>query len=682
MSREERIPLHSGRSVSSSASQSRRHQPSAQYGVPRDVDYSQLFNYSIDEEEATSIRIPRSVVYCGLIYAAVVTIALLSCTLALLIHSRESVGTGGGDGGQVTPLPPISDSPYSSGHLPRRSRPSPPPPSTSPSTPNSSPSTASSALSNFLLITDLHLEPHYNATSPQSSDLHVCRDAQHLHSCQRTDWELSSSTSSPSSSPFPYGRYNCDPPDLLLSSSLLSLASTLSSSSTSLAFVLVAGDLAAHFVPCPLTQYHTIDRTVSLITRAFPSTPLVFTLGNTDVFPTNYLPSPSLSPPLSEVTLVNCGPQFRSLLSIFFRHGVIRPSDKEAVRTFCHGGYYTRVLTDGRVRVISLNTNVWSAEYSDAIAMSSSSDPSSFDLRSPWKDNITTQPIALTSPTLSFGFPLSYPSNTYLPTPLSCSSPSRLDDPYNQFRYLHVQIRLASLSDPPQHIHILGHHPPGIKPSASPSASWCPQYQRRFKEVIARWPNVVQGLMFGDYSQNVVRVMGGSAAGAGQVVHIHPGLSPRKNVNPAARVYQFDTNTGRIVDYHQHYVDLNALQLTRLQQHQQGQGEEEEEQEGVVWSWQYSAKDYYGMSEYGAEGWLNVVKRMGSEAELMERYVSGVNVWKVGDGDEVSYACDILAMEMESNTLCRRTGHVPLSSHTHSRKGCGGAGHLAVNGSH
>ena len=73
-----------------------------------------------------------------------------------------------------------------------------------------------------------------------------------------------------------------------------------------------------------------------------------------------------------------------------------------------------------------------------------------------------------------------------------------------------------------------------------------------------------------------------------------------------------------------------------------------------------------GMNEYGAAGWLDVVRRMGREKELLERYVSGVNVWKVGDGDQLSYACDIVALDMEDNARCRRTGHIPLSSHTHT----------------
>ena len=638
MSREEKAPLRAA----------------PQYGSSRDGGYTPLFSSSPDEEDASSIRLPRSVAYCCLVYATVVTVGLLACILALLLHGRRSPLEREG-GAPVTPLPPITQPPYSSprhGALGSASCPAPPP------------SSSSVSSSNFLVLADIHLEPHYDATQ-QQSDRRVCRNSRHTDACLRTDWELSQrppsspavKSSSPSAFDFSHGRYLCDPPDALVSSSLASLSAFLSSSSTSPDFVLIAGDLAAHFVSCPLTLYHTIDRVVGLIAAAFPSTPLILTLGNTDVFPTDHLPIPALALPLEEVSLVNCGAQFRSVLSVLFRHGLLTPDDEEAVRTFCHGGYYSRLLNSGRVRVLSLNTLVWATEFTDQLdwTAASSSPGAPFEQRSRWRDNATAQPIELTPSTLSFGFPSSHPSNLVTAPALSCSSPSRVDDPYGQFRWLRAQLRLASLSDPPEAVYVLGHQPPGIKPSQSPSPSWCPQYQRRFRQAVARWPAAVRGLFFGDYSQDVVRLLGLGAREEAKVAHVNPGLSPRKNVNPAARVYQYDTVNGRILDFHQLYVDLTALQVRARRE------EDGAERQAVQWAWQYSAVEHYGMDEYGAEGWLNVVRRMREDRETLERYMSAVNVWKLGDGDGALYACDIVALDEEENAECRRTGVLPLT---------------------
>ena len=644
----ERTPLQSGQSQQSS----RRSLAPALYGVSSsDADEPHSNDRSLDDADGRSMRVPRSVAYSVIVYCGLSTLASLTLLLALLIPTSAPSAAGG----DVTPAPSTTDPPSSSSsHLPYGSR-----PSTWPSPPSAS---------NFLVLADIHLEPHYNATSPQTAT-HVCRDAAHTSSCVAADWELPSSSprSRASLSPFPFGRYLCDPPSAFVSSALTSLAASLSSSSTSVDFILLAGDLAAHFVPCPLTLYHTIDRVFSLVISAFPSIPVVFTIGNTDVFPTYYLPSPASAAPLSNVTLERCGAPFNSLLSILFRHGVLHVNDVEAVGTFCHGGYYAQVVAGGRVRVVSVNSLVWATDYSDSAAASDASTPhpapQPFASRSVWRDNSSAQPIELTPAVLSFSFPSSYPSNLRASPPLPCSSPARVDDPYDQFRFLHAQLRLAAQASPPQSVHILGHVPPGIKPSASPSASWCPQYQRGFREVVERWLDVVQGLMFGDYSQDLVRVMG--EGGKAQVVHVNPGLTMRKDVNPAARLYQYDRDTGKIVDYHQQYVDLTAIQLHTQQQRMEGQGKqgEDERQAGAVWTWQYSARQFYGMSEYGAEGWLSVAARMLTEREVLLRYVTSVNLWKAGEGDGVLYVCDMLALDEQSNAECRRTGRIPQ---THS----------------
>ena len=641
MTSDERTPLQPARP------QQQRTPSPALYGVPRDRDYSQLFNYSLDEEEARSIRIPRRLAFCLFTYAAVVTIALLAVLLALLLLTSDSIHAVADD---PSPLPSGSD-PFAPSHRLRyRANANPPP---------------SSSTGAFLVLADVHLEPHYNGTEPQKAN-RVCRDAAHSEACAVTDWERSRSappstrSRGSSASPFSFGRYGCDPPDAFLAAALTSLAPSLSASFGSLDFVLVAGDLAAHFIPCPLTLYHTIDRAVEIIANAFASTPVILTIGNTDVYPSDHLPSPSLAPSLSSVTLSTCGAQFKSLLSIMLRHGLLHADDREAIRTFCHGGYYSRVVADGRVRVLSLNTLVWARDYSDSTGELIEAEHWSVPTaRRPWRDNSSTQPIELDASTLSFSFPTSYPSNVRLPPPLSCSSPSRVADPYEQFRYLRAQIGLASLSDPPQHIHIVGHQPPGVKPSDSPSTSWCPQYWRRFRGVVDKWPNVVQALMFGDFSQDVVRVLGGDS---GKVAHVNPGLSPRKNVNPAARVYTFERSSGRLTDYHQLYVDLQAMGMrsaaSTAAQRTAAASMGGEREPGVGWRWQYSAREYYGMAEYGAEGWTDVARRMLTDEALLERYATSINVWKAGDGDGHIAVCDMMEMDDDSNARCRRTGVV------------------------
>ena len=644
------------------------------YGVPRDRDYRQIFHDAPDDDEAASIAIPRRAAVIAIIYTATTTIALLACLLALLLREGGGAAAHSSRKGDTVlpPLPteptspPVSRGPHHEAAAPARS---------------SSRSPFSPSASRFLVLSDLHLEPHYNASSP-NSDLQVCRDDQHITECTETDWELqsdsipaaaiNSSISSPASSAFSLGRYLCDPPYAFLSTALTSLAESLAASSLSLSFVLVPGDLVAHFSPCPLTHYATYDAALGLLASAFPSTPLIVAIGNADLYPNAYLPPSPSSPHVAALNLSSCPAPFSSLLSSLLRHGVIDATDDASIATFCQGGYYARVLPKQRLRVVVLNTQPWAAEYSDT-ATSTSHPSASFSQRSQqWRDNTTLQPLPLTPSLLSFSFsPSSYPSNTRPLTPLPCEHRRRLPDPYHQFRFLRQQISLASLASPAQRIVLMGHRPPGAKAGA---AGWCAQYDAELQSIISEWPNVVSALMFGDYSEDRIKLMdaqpaaaeeeedddeqsgsgGGSLSSSSggseqqlKVVHINPGLTMRKNVNPAARLYEFDARSGSIVNYHQYYVDLQQQQLSAGS--------------SVQWSYQYDAVLHYGLQSYGSEGWLAVARRMmEGERGLLHRYIAAVNVWKVGVGDGVGYLCDMLALGLEENTECRRTGKVPL----------------------
>jgi hypothetical protein len=638
------------------------------YGVPRDRDYRQIFHE--DDDEAASIRIPRRAAVIAIIYTATTTIALLACLLALLLRGgREAAAGRRRDGGLLPPLsteptsPPVARGPHPAAAAPARRSESP----------------FSATASRFLVLTDLHLEPHYNASAP-NADLHVCRDDEHITACVETDWErLSASAySSSASSAFSLGRYLCDPPYAFLSAALTSGAAALSASSLSPSFLLVPGDLVAHFSPCPLTHYATYDAVLGLLASAFPSIPIIVAIGNADLYPNAYLPPPPPSSPSSShaaaFTLSSCPAPFSSLLSALLRHGVIDAKDDANIATFCQGGYYARVLPKQRLRVVVLNTQLWSADYADT-ALSSSHPSASFSTRSQqWRDNTTRQPLSLTPSLLSFSFsPSSYPSNTEPLPSLPCDHRRRLPDPYHQFRFLRQQISLASLSSPAQRIVLMGHKPPGAKAG---SAGWCAQYEAELQSIISEWPNVVSALMFGDYSEDRVKLMDAqpaadddgdedeqtvSSSGISstveqqlKVVHINPGLTMRKNVNPAARLYELDPRSGSIVNYHQYYIDLQQQQLTAAS------GNSSSGSGSVVWWYQYDAVVHYGMQSYGSEGWLAVARRMmDGERGLLHRYIAAVNVWKAGLGDGVGYVCDMLALGLEENTECRRTGKVP-----------------------
>ena len=586
---------------------------------------------SVNENDLDVIRVHRRTVYCLIGYALLASVLLLASLPALLL-SNTSGWYADGSAGQQQPMEHMQP-------------PSPPKPSdpASPSLHGPLPARRSwnkSHLAHFLLLTDIHLEPHYNATQPNAR-YGVCRDEQHLHGCLAADWKAMSTgtQSEPSSSnSFFYGRYLCDPPHSFVSAALQSLATSLAL--VPLDVILLPGDLAAHFVACPRTLYSTVSRTLSLVTTAFPSIPVIFSIGNTDIFPTSSLPSLHSEPATVDTAALTsahsaCQTAFFPLLDLLLLHGVLdEADDDDAIQTFCHGGYYSKRISNGRIRILSLNTIAWSQQLLD----STQSNPS--HTSGEYSSNLE-------------------PANS----PVPCDE--RPDDPFGQFGWLEHEVRAADESG--QHLWLLGHIPPGVK---ADEQGWCWRYWQRMERLLQDYKSVITQLHFGDYSQDSIRLVERSdtvrqsrqqqqsshpfAGGVSHVVHINPGLSPRKNVNPAARVYTYNQSSSHLVDYQQLYIDLTRLHTAHSQQ-------------PPHWLFQYNALDAYAMDEYGPAGWLDVVRRMRwtSDGVPLERYMRGVNVWKAGVGDGLSYLCDVMAMGLADNRRCKQTGVVPGLEEVH-----------------
>ena len=578
------------------------------------AQYDDEFASSADEDNSAYVRVHRRTVYCLLGYALLASILALACLLALLLRSST-------DSSQQQPMQ----------HLPP---PAPLPMPSDPLSPLHSPLPAhrswnQSHLGYFLVLTDIHLEPHYNPTAP-SARLGVCRDDRHVDVCKRTDWELEASHHKQSavsvSGSYHFGRYMCDPPHSLVSTALRSLARDLAA--LQLDLILLPGDLAAHFTTCPHTLWSTINRTIELVTTAFPSTPVIFAIGNTDTHPTSSLPLVHSEPgPASPQS--GCRTVFSSLLGLLLLHGVLDDrSDAAAVHTFCHGGYYSRQVNHGRIRILSLNTLVWAEDLFDG-------------------SQVLSRPLDFTKT-----------------TPIPCHE--RPGDPFEQLEWLEDEVQLAGESR--QHVWLVGHIPPGVK---SGQQGWCWQYWQRVERLLHRYESVITQLQFGDYSQDMIRLVQRSsdtssrstqhqqqpsppsAVSVSHIININPGLTPRKNVNPAARVYTYNKQTTQTIDYQQFYIDLTRTHTTHPHTTTNTQHPH--------WLFQYSALAAYPLSEYTPAGWLDALRRMrwGGDGVLLERYVRSVNVWKVGVGDGVDYLCDVMVLGLDENLRCKRTGVVP-----------------------
>jgi sphingomyelin phosphodiesterase acid-like 3 len=184
-------------------------------------------------------------------------------------------------------------------------------------------------LSSFLYVNDIHLDPLYRNLS-RVTDGSQCR----------TD------TENPVAA-YPFGQYGCDCPEATFRSMLKRLPAVVKSPD----FILFGGDALAHSTHFNRTQIQDVFRSViDGLSSVYPGKTVLLTIGNNEFLP-NY------------GTFETDSLDFQSLSE------VMRPflSDIQ-IRTFQTGGYYYHDLAEKKLRLLLLNSCIYSTVrgYSNA----------------------------------------------------------------------------------------------------------------------------------------------------------------------------------------------------------------------------------------------------------------------------------------------------------------------------
>jgi sphingomyelin phosphodiesterase acid-like 3 len=336
----------------------------------------------------------------------------------------------------------------------------------------------------------------------------------------------------------PYGLVGCDAPLSLIGETLKHIASSDDASQKNPGFILITGDFARHGTDTlshPVTETGSILRFLTeAIQSYFPSNStadgtnstlspmtVIPTLGNNDVTPDYYLD-------LMDSTNTNKILQMAlNGLRDFF------VSDDE-IESFSRGGYFARNVSD-TLTVLSLNTIFYSINH---------------------------QPAWQTSPL----------------------SPSRLDDPMGQFKWLKEQLNLASTTG--RSVYIAGHIPPSIG-SFRHAQFWNDHYLERYFDILeeAERDNnldsqhsrrqIVAGHLFGHLHSEEFRLLRPtrtSSASKAEVpldsadesnvwndnlpLLIASSVTPVYGANPSYRLVQYQDEDGTILDYQTFFLDL------------------------------------------------------------------------------------------------------------------------------
>ncbi|XP_013170517.1 PREDICTED: acid sphingomyelinase-like phosphodiesterase 3a isoform X1 [Papilio xuthus] len=244
----------------------------------------------------------------------------------------------------------------------------------------------------------------------------------------------------------------------------------------------------------------------------------------------------------------------------------------EALQTFKIGGYYTIEQSHSKLRIVALNTNLFGIREVN-------------------------------------------------------SAPAKA-----QWEWLDAVLDKAQSNK--EMVYIVGHAAPGtdLRPAYN---SLSVDANAKYLRTIRRHAKIIAGQFFGHLHADTFRVIYDKdqpVSWALLAPSVSPHHDPTGSSNPGLRLYKFDSDTGKVLDYTQYYLDLAAANRAGS---------------GAEWTAEYNLTQYYGLRDVSADSLHNLADklRIGAPHEtamfnnsVLSRYLRAYNV-KHESADNCDGAC-------------------------------------------
>lgn len=197
-------------------------------------------------------------------------------------------------------------------------------------------------ITNFLLLSDIHIDLYYDAAY-HNTTYNICRRPNHIFNCtgaQVYDNNIHIHKYN--------AQYLCDPSTNYINTVLTNLQHTLKH--TKIDFILITGDIVAHFTPCRTDTLEAYNIILSQLYHVFNNVTIIPSTGNTDWFPTN--------------TMSHNDNQLYRYSRLFSRYNILQ--DNEQYEQFKQYGRYVYNIHNSNLSIIVLNTMPYSPQYINA----------------------------------------------------------------------------------------------------------------------------------------------------------------------------------------------------------------------------------------------------------------------------------------------------------------------------
>ncbi|KAL7470463.1 hypothetical protein ACHAXS_010703 [Conticribra weissflogii] len=426
---------------------------------------------------------------------------------------------------------------------------------------SNTPNTANGSFNShyFLWLSDIHYDPHYGSSRAYTNHYNPV-------SCGAPDGDDDAP---------PIGKHGCDSPQSLVRSTLERAVGATNErgggdSDDSPSFILITGDCLRHGVDelysnnddeqssYNSTAAHVtataaeeamkregaaiLRELTAIVQEYFPSTQIVFSIGNNDVVPDYYLNFKEASS--NEANNDNAGTSAEKFASSesststmeksigmidliyqalnadsnddYFKNAlqtsVLKSTDQH---TFLKGGYYYRSFHNGNLLILSLNTVIYSPFY---------------------------QSISDDKPPDNNNSNYNQPNNT---------DKTNEDDPRGQFTWLKIILSEARRNQ--SRVLIVGHISPSIG-SFRHTQLWKTEYIHRYYDIVGQFDDVVMGQLFGHIHTDEFRLVDGAVRrrlneiggnGGGGIVSVDtpillgPSVTPLHGNDPSFRIVTY-----------------------------------------------------------------------------------------------------------------------------------------------
>ncbi|KOB68461.1 Uncharacterized protein OBRU01_12073, partial [Operophtera brumata] len=181
-------------------------------------------------------------------------------------------------------------------------------------------------------------------------------------------------------------------------------------------------------------------------------------------------------------------------------------------------------------------------------------------------------------------------------------------------------------------VYLVAHAGPGVEErqnagsaSAAGGGELTPSANARLLHVIRAFSDVIAGQFYGHRHADTFRLIYSEGRPVSWAL-LAPSLTPRgagSISNPGLRLYKFDSNTGKVLDYTQYYLDVTS---TRGELH---------------WAIEYNLTQYYGLREVSATSLDALAERMRSHYDrgAFNKYLSALRVRHNPETSECDTAC-------------------------------------------